>query len=157
MKRPVLKSRKDVVSAVICSYPGGRLHAAASLGLELKRFDNQAYENAGSRPLTDDHVFRLEQESGTTYLPEYIAAMYGGMFVSLAPTETLDNVDLYRRAVKSAAKRGAVDQIIACSLENGVIEPAEAEAILLAHRRYQSARHSEVLATIQLHSKGGVH
>lgn len=61
MKRPVLASRKDVVSAVICAYPKGRLYAAADLGLPIKKFDNHAYENAGSRPLTDDHIHRLEQ------------------------------------------------------------------------------------------------
>lgn len=68
MKRPVLDSRKSVVMAVIGAYPGGRMYAAADLGMPLKKFDNQAYENAGSRPLTDEHIHRLEQVAGTTYL-----------------------------------------------------------------------------------------
>ena len=122
MKRPVLGTRKDVVSAVICSYPGGRAYAAANLGMNLKKFDNQAYENAGSRPLTDEHIFRLEQQAGTTFLPSYVATMYGGMFVPLAAPGTLDNVDLFSRSVKAAAKRGCVDQIIAQALDDGVIE-----------------------------------
>jgi len=91
---------------------------------------------------------------GTTYLTEYIAAMYGGMFVPLAKPETLDNVDLYGRSVRAAAKRGVVDQIIAKALDDGVIERDEAEAILRAHSHYMAARHSEVLATILLHSRG---
>lgn len=78
------------------------------------------------------------------------------MFVPLAKPEKLDNVDLYSRSVNAAAKRGVVDQIIAKALDDGVIEPDEAEAIIAAHNRYMSARHSEVLATIQLHSKGTV-
>jgi arginyl-tRNA synthetase len=154
MKRPVLASRKDVVSAVICAYDGGRIYAAADLGMSLKKFDNQAYENAGSRPLSDDHIHRLEQVAGTTYLPDYIAAKYGGMFVPVTASADLDNVELYNRSVKAAAKRGMVDQIIAKALDDGVIEASEAEAIVKALMHYMSARYAEVLATIQLHSRG---
>ena len=154
MKRPVLNTRKAVVSAVICSYPGGRAYAAANLGMNLKKFDNQAYENAGSRPLTDEHIFRLEQQAGTTFLPSYVATMYGGMFVPLAAPGTLDNVDLFSRSVKAAAKRGRVDQIIAQALEDGVINKHESKAIISALSHYMSARYAEVLATIQLHSTG---
>ncbi|NMY85163.1 hypothetical protein HBR93_13720 [Pseudomonas sp. WS 5411] len=157
MKRPVLATKRQVMSAVICDYPGGRECASARLGYELKKFDNHIYENAGSRPLSDEQIHVLEQDAGTTHLPEYIAALYGGMFVPLANPKTLDNVDLYSRSVNAAAKRGVVDQIIAKALDDGRIERDEAEAILAAHNRYMSARHSEVLATIQLHSKGPQH
>jgi hypothetical protein len=143
-----------VVSAVICAYPRGRLYAAADLGLPIKKFDNHAYENAGSRPLTDDHIHRLEQVTGTTFLPDYISAKYGGMFVPLATPATLDNVELYSRSIKAAAKRGKVDQIIAKALDDGVIEKGEAEAIINALMHYMSARYAEVLATIQLHGRG---
>lgn len=153
MKRPVLASKRQVMSAVINDYKGGRECAAARLGYELKKFDNHIYENAGSRPLSDEQIHRLEQDAGTTHLPEYIAAMYGGMFVPLVEPETLDNVELYSRSVKTAAKRGVVDQFIAKALEDEVIEQDEAQAILAAHSRYMAARHSEVLATIQLHRR----
>lgn len=153
MKRPVLTTKRQVMSAVICAYPGGRECAAARLGYELKKFDNHVYENAGSRPLNDEQIRLLEQDAGTTHLPEYIASMYGGMFVPLVEPETLDNVELYSRSVKTAAKRGAVDLFIAKALENGTIDRGEATTILAAHRCYMSARHAEVLATIQLHSK----
>lgn len=154
MKRPVLGNRKDVVSAVICSYPGGRAYAAADLGMKLKKFDNQAYENAGSRPLTVEHIFRLEQQAGTSFLPNYVATMYGGMFVPLAVPDTLDNVELFSRSIKAAARRGCVDQIIEQALNVGVIEKHEAEAIIGAMNLYMSARYAEVLATIQLYSAG---
>ncbi|NWB91627.1 YmfL family putative regulatory protein [Pseudomonas agarici] len=157
MKRPVLASKRQVMSAVIGDYPGGRECAAARIGYELKKFDNHVYENAGSRPLSDEQIHVLEQVAGTTHLPEYIAALYGGLFVPLADPETLDNVDLYSRSVKTAAKRGVVDQIIAKALDDEVIEPGEARTILGAHRRYLAARHAEVLATIQLHRKGERH
>lgn len=153
MKRPVLATKRQVMSAVIHDYKGGRECAASRLGYELKKFDNHVYENAGSRPLSDEQIHRLEQDAGTTHLPEYIAAMYGGMFVPLANPETLDNIDLYTRSVKTAAKRGVVDQIIAKALEDEVIEQDEAQAILAAHHRYMSARHSELLATIVLHRR----
>ena len=129
----------------------------ARVQYEIKKFDNHIYENAGSRPLSDEQIHMLEQDAGTTHLPEYIAAMYGGMFVPLAKPETLDNVDLYSRSVNAAAKRGVVDQIIAKALDDGVIERDEAEAILSAHSHYQAARHSEVLATIMLHGRGQKH
>ncbi|WP_019411224.1 YmfL family putative regulatory protein [Pseudomonas psychrophila] len=154
MKRPVLATRKDVVSTVICNYPGGRAQAAACLGIPLKRFDNQAYENAGSRPLTDECIFKLEQHCGTTFLPSYVARMYGGMFVPLATPETLDNVELFNHSVKAAAKRGCVDQMIAQALDDGVIKKHEADAIVSALSLYMSARYAEVLATIQLYSAG---
>ena len=154
MKRPVLASRKDVISAVIGAYPGGRIYAAADLGMPLKKFDNQAYENAGSRPLSDDHIHRLEQIADTSFLPDYIAAKYGGMFVPVSASADLDNVEMYNRSVKAAAKRGMVDQIIAKALDDGVIESAEADAIIKALMHYMSARYAEVLATIQLHGRG---
>lgn len=122
MKRPVLDSRKSVVMAVIGAYPGGREYASADLGMPLKKFDNQAYENAGSRPLADEHIHRLEQVAGTTFLADYIASMYGGMFVPLCLPETLDNVELYSRSLKASAKRGKVDQIMAAALDDGIIE-----------------------------------
>ncbi|QBR32956.1 MULTISPECIES: YmfL family putative regulatory protein [Pseudomonas] len=154
MKRSVLANRKDVISAVIGAYPGGRLYAAAQLGMSIKKFDNQAYESAGCRPLSDDHVYRLEQIAGTSYLADYIAGKYGGMFVPVAVPASLDNVELYNRSVRAAAKRGMVDQIIAKALDDGVIEPGEAETIIAALMKYMSARYAEVLATIQLHGRG---
>lgn len=153
MKRPVLETRRQVVSAVVCAYPGGRECAAARLGYELKKFDNHVYENAGSRPLSDDQIHLLEQGAGTSFFPEYVASLYGGMFVPIANPETLDNIELYSRSVSTAAKRGVVDQIIDKALADGVIEKGEAAAILAAHSKYLSARHAEVLATISLHSK----
>lgn len=151
MKSSVLKTRRQVVSAIICAYPGGRECAAARIGLPLKKFDNHAYENNSSRPLTDAQIYQLELEAGTTHLPEYVAAMYGGMFVPVAEPDTLDNVEMYNMCVKAAAKRGTVDQIISQALDDGVINEAEAEAILQADALHLAARHAEVLAVIQLH------
>lgn len=154
MKRPVLETFRQVVTAVVSALPGGRESAAARLGYELKQFDNRVYENAGSRPLTCDQVHILESDIGTTYLPEFIAQMYGGMFVPLVKAEDLDNVELFQRSVKTDAKRGAVDQIIAKALEDGVIEEAEAKAIMAAHTAYMAARTAEVKATILLYTTG---
>ena len=156
MKSSVLKTRRQVVSAIICAYPGGRECAAARIGLLLKKFDNHAYENNSSRPLTDDQIYQLELEAGTTFLPEYIAAMFGGMFVPVAEPDSLDNVEMYARCVQAAAKKGTVDHLIAEALKDGTINEAEAEAILHADTLHLAARHAEVLAVIQLHaSKSG--
>jgi hypothetical protein len=151
MKHPVLKTRREVVSAIICSFPGGRECAAARIGLQLKKFDNHAYENNNVRPLTDAQIYQLEQQTGSHHLPVYIAAMYGGLFVPVADPETLDNVELYARSVQVAAKRGTVDQEIAQAIADGSINEEEAQRILDAHNHHMAARHAEVLAAIDLY------
>jgi len=151
MKRTVLDTRRQVMSAVVCDYPGGRECAAARLGLPLKKLDNHLYENAGSRPLSDEQIHMLEQQSGTTHFPDYVAALYGGVFVPVANPDELDNIELFERCMKTAVKRGAVDRIIAEALSNGEIDEGEARAILGAHRQHMAARHSEVHAVILLH------
>lgn len=142
MKSSVLKTRRQVVSAIICAYPGGRECAAARIGLSLKKFDNHAYENNSSRPLTDAQIHQLELEAGTTFLPEYIAAMYSGMFVRVAEPDSLDNVEMYARCVQAAAKKGTVDHLIAEALKDGTINASEAEAILHADTLHLAARHA---------------
>ncbi|UST76119.1 hypothetical protein NF675_08535 [Pseudomonas siliginis] len=142
------------MSEIIRTYNGGREAAAARLGLKLKKFDNHAYENAGCSPLSDTQVFMLEQDCGTNHFPNYIASMYGGLFVPMADPETLDNVELYARSVQVSAKRGCVDQAIAAALEDGSISDEEAEFILDAHNLHVAARHAEVLAAIALYRAG---
>ena len=153
----ILGAHKEAMSAIICS-AGGRENAAARLNMKtVKKFDNHAYQSAGCRPLTDAQIYQLEQVAGTTHYPSYIAGIYGGMFVPIAEPDSLDNVEMYTRCVKTAAKRGTVDQIIAQALEDGVINQVEADAILKADSLHMAARHAEVLAVIQLHaSKSGV-
>ncbi|MCY1407273.1 hypothetical protein D9M71_225690 [compost metagenome] len=141
--------------AIIGAFPGGRECAATRLGLDLKKFDNHAYESAGMRPLSDEQLLVLEQDAGTTFLPEYMANLYGGMFVPLPDPEAVDNLDLYSRSVRASVKRGAVDLIIKKALEDGVIEDAEAKLILKAHAEYMAERHGEVYAVIAVHSEGG--
>lgn len=151
MKIQVLKTRREVVSAIICTFEGGRERAAAHVGLPLKKFDNHAYENNNCRPLTDQQIFQLEQVTGTQHLPTYVAAMYGGMFVPVVHPENLDNVEMYTRSVQASAMRGTVDQVIAKALEDGVITEDEAELILNAHVLHMAARTAEVHAAIDLY------
>lgn len=151
MKIPVLSTLREVVSTIICAYPGGRECAAARLGMNLKKFDNHAYENGNIRPLTDIQIHQLEQETKSTHLANYVAALYGGIFVPVADPDSLDKVELYTMSVQVAAKRGTVDQIIAKALDDGEINESEANAILSAHNLHMAARHAEVLAAIELH------
>lgn len=151
MKSPILDSRRKVVSAIIQAYPGGRECAAALLGMELKKFDNQAYESAGHRPLADDQLHALEQVAGTTYLPDYLCGMYGGVFVPMPEAEALDNLELLARAMTTAVKRGKVDALILQALDDGVIDEPELAEIIIAHRKHIAARHAEVGAIITLH------
>lgn len=153
MKRTILETRRQAVGAVIRSYPGGRDCAAARLGMTIKKFDNHAYESAGSRPLADEQILVLERECGTTHLPDYLCGLYGGVFVRLADPGQLDNVDLYTRSVRTALKRGVVDTIISEALKDGVIDEREIEQIVAAHRAHMAARTEEINAVIILHRK----
>lgn len=157
MNRSVLKTRKDVVSAIIRAYPGGRAKAAAHLGLELKKFDNHAYENNNARPLNDLQLCQLEATAHTTFLPEFVASLYGGIFVKVADVDVLDNIELYTMSMVTSARRGAVDLEIGKALADGSISNAEAEEIMRAHEAHMSARHTEVLSAIALHrARAGV-
>ncbi|MBF8766697.1 hypothetical protein IR009_15865 [Pseudomonas putida] len=151
MNRTVLKTRKDVVSAIIRTYPGGRVQAAQQLGLALKKFDNHAYENNNARPLNELQLHELEAVAGTSFLPDFIASLYGGIFVKVVDVDALDNVELYAMAMTTSARRGAVDLEIAKALADGCISTAEADEILRAHDAHMSARHTEVLSAIALH------
>lgn len=157
MNRSVLKTRKDVVSAIIRAYPGGRAKAAAHLGLELKKFDNHAYENNNARPLNDLQLCQLESTAHTTFLPEFVASLYGGIFVKVVDVDALDNFELYTMSMVTSARRGAVDLEIGKALADGSISNAEAEEIMRAHEAHMSARHTEVLSAIALHrARAGV-
>ncbi len=155
MKCKILAARKVAISAIINS-TGGCKVAATRLQFTQKKFENHAYGNGSCRPLSDAEIHKLEQAAGTAHFPAYIARIYGGLFVPLADPGTLDNVELYARSVRVAAKRGTVDQIIAQSLEDGSINPDEAGQILTAHHSHMAARHEEVLAAITLYSEPGV-
>lgn len=151
MKRSILDSRRKVLSAVIAAYPGGRECAAARLGLELKKFDNHLYENAGHRPLSDEQVLQLEQDTRTSYLADYICGLYQGVFVSMPDVGELDNVDLYARSINTEVKEGRVGQVIAKALADQRITQREAEEIYAAHREHIAAIAEEVRAVIALH------
>lgn len=139
------------MKAIIRAYPGGRTRAAADLNVQLKHFENHAYENGKSRPLYDLQVLQLEAAIGSSFLPDYIASLYGGIFVKVADVDTLDNLELYAMSMATSAKRGAVDLEIAKALADGSISNEEADVILRAHDAHMSARHTEVLSAIELH------
>ncbi len=153
MTRPILDSRRKAVMAAVAAFPGGRECAAAHLGLDLKQFDNKLYENTGHRPLTDEQVRQLERVGGTSYLPDYVSGLYGGVFVPMPDDTPLDNLDLYQRSLVTDVAEGRVDQIIAKALADGRLDEAELGDIVAAHRAHIAARHAEVGAVITLHRK----
>jgi hypothetical protein len=152
MKSPVLETRRAAVIAAANAISGGLPCAAAFLGEEnFKRFKNRIYESAGVKPLTDDEVCVLETESKTSFLPDYICSMYGGVFVRLPEAGQLDNVDLYQRALAASSQRGELDHMVAMALEDGEIDATEAKKIRALHTKYLSASLEAVAAVIELH------
>ncbi len=151
MKTPVLETRRQVMAAVSNAFPGGMDCAAARLGIKDKRLENQIYETAGCKPLSDIEIHVLESETKTEHLPDYICAMYGGVFVKIPEAGELDNVDLYQRSLAASAQRGALDQMVASALEDGEIDSSEAKKIRALHAKYMSASLEAVGAVIELH------
>lgn len=74
-----------------------------------------------------------------------------GVFVRTPEAGDLDNVDLHHRSLRTAVKRGRVDQMIALALEDGEISADEAKEILALHAKHMAARHEEVRAVLELH------
>lgn len=151
MKQKVLTTRREVMRAAASEFPGGQACAAAHLGIKPKRLQNQVYETAGCVPLSDDELLALESVTGTTHLPDYICALYGGVFVRM-PEADEDSIDMYARSMKTQTTRGKVDLMIAEALADGEIDAKEAAEILAVHRKHMSARHEEVSALIALYS-----
>ncbi|MCP8465908.1 hypothetical protein NK553_18310 [Pseudomonas sp. ZM23] len=152
MNHSVLDTRRKVMAAIVNGYPGGKDCAAARLGINEKRLENQIYETAGCKPLSDSELHLLEQQNGTHHLPNYICSLYGGVFVPLPHVEELDSVELHQRTVTAAARKGKVDLMIAEALADGEIDASEAAMILALHAKYVAARHEEVQATIVLYA-----
>ena len=155
MTREILASRRKAIIAAVSAFPGGRECAAACLGLELKRFDNQLYENPGHKALSDEQVRQLEHVAGTTLLVDYLCSLYGGVFVAMPESASLENLDLYVRALATDVAEGKVNQIIAHALRDGRLDEAELAEIIAAHRQHIAARHAEVSAVITLHRQQG--
>lgn len=57
---------------VIGAYLCGREYASVGFGMPIQKFESQAYEGTGNRPLKDEHVHRLDQVAGTTLLADYM-------------------------------------------------------------------------------------
>lgn len=155
MKTPVLETRRQVMAAVSNAFPGGMDCAAARLGIKDKRLENQIYETAGCKPLSDAEIFVLESETNTEHLPDYICGMYGGVFVKIPQAGELDNVDLYQRSLAASAQRGALDQMVLSALDDGEIDAEEAKKIRALHAKYMSASLEAVGAVIELHKARG--
>ncbi len=153
MSKRLLDTRREVMKAVTSEFPGGQACAAAHIGIKPKRLQNQVYETAGCTPLSDSEIHALEAVIGTTHLPDYICAMYGGVFVPMPEVGELDSVDLHSRSIAAAAGRGRVDVLIAEALSDGEISKEEAAEILAVHRKHIAARHEEISATLALYGK----
>lgn len=144
---------KETVKAMCKALPGGRSAMAGGLGMTLAHFNNNLYEKNGCRFFEHHELEAMEDLSGTNLLAEYFARRRGALLVEIPQFEELDQVGLFEKSIRTAANRGHVDQVIAKSLEDGVICKEEAEDIMVYHRRHLAAREEEVQAIIALYSK----
>lgn len=138
------QSLKDVVRAMCKSMHGGREAMAGALGMTLTQFNNNLYEKNGCRFFEVVELEAMEDISGTAELADYFAKRRGALLVDVPKLEDLDQVELFNKAMKTAAMRGHVDQVINQALEDGVIDEAEADEIRHYHRKHLSAREEEV-------------
>ncbi|EPL7197427.1 YmfL family putative regulatory protein [Klebsiella michiganensis] len=144
---------KEVVKTMCKAYPGGREAMAGALGMTLTQFNNNLYEKNGCRFFEVSELEAMEDVSNTIYLADYHAKRKGCLLVEPPQLENIDRVDLFSRAMRTAAARGHVDQIIEQALEDGVIEKHEAEEIMVHHRRHLAAREEEIAAIITLFAR----
>ncbi|MCC3720554.1 hypothetical protein LLP99_18940 [Rouxiella badensis] len=146
---------KDTVKAMCKAFAGGRAAMAGALGMTLTHFNNSLYEKNGCRFFEHHELEAMEDLSGTNLLAEYFARRRGALLVEIPTFEELDQVCLFEKAVRTAANRGHVDQMIGESLEDGVITAEEAEEIMTYHHRHLAAREDEVRSIVRLYSKSG--
>lgn len=149
----VEQTLKEVVKAMCKAYPGGRQAMAGALGMSETQFNNNLYEKNGCRFFEVTELEAMEDISNTSFVADYFARRRGALLVDLPSLEDLDRVDLFSRAMRTAAARGQVDQIIQKALEDGVIEKHEAEEIQEHHRRHLAAREEEIRAIVALFSR----
>lgn len=146
----VEQSLKEVVKAMCKASGGGREAMAGALGMSLTQFNNNLYEKNGCRFFEVAELEAMEDISGTSLLADYFAHRRGALLVEVPKLEELDRVDLFTKAMRTAAARGQVDQIIEKALEDGVIEKHEADEIFEHHRRHLAAREEEIQAIVTL-------
>ncbi|WP_435954131.1 YmfL family putative regulatory protein [Dryocola sp. BD626] len=146
----VEQSLKEVVKAMCKAYPGGREAMAGAVGMTVTQFNNNLYEKNGCRFFEVVELEAMEDISGTSSLADYFAKRRGALLVEVPNLDDLDRVDLFTKAMRTAAARGQVDQIIEKALEDGVIEKHEADEINEHHRRHLAAREEEIRAICAL-------
>ncbi|EIC83339.1 YmfL family putative regulatory protein [Serratia sp. M24T3] len=144
---------KETVKAMCKVLPGGRSAMAGGLGMSLAEFNNNLYEKNGCRFFEHHELEAMEDLSGTNLLAVYFSQRRGGMHVDIPTYEELDQVCLFEKAIRTAANRGHVDQIIEKSLEDGVITKEEAAEIMNYHNLHIAARENEVRSIVRLYSK----
>ncbi|MFB5172845.1 YmfL family putative regulatory protein [Erwinia amylovora] len=139
---------KEAVKAMCKAYPGGRSAMAGALGMNIDQFNNNLYEKNGCRFFEYHELEAMEDLSGTSLLADYFAARRGALLVDIPKFEDLDRVELFTRAVRSAAMRGHVDQVVQSAVEDGVIDETEAKEVEFYHRKHLAAREEEVRAIL---------
>jgi len=144
----VMTDIKAVVNAMCKAIPGGQGAMAGALGMTLTTFRNNLYEKNGCRFFEIHELEAMEDLSDTNLLADYFARRRGALLVDVPKFEDLDQVELFSKAVKTAAMRGHVDQVIQQALEDGVIDDAEASEIARYHRKHLAARDEEVKAIL---------
>lgn len=141
---------KEAVKAMCKAFPGGRSAMAGALGMSLESFNNNLYEKNGCRFFEIHELEAMEDFSGTSAIADYFARRRGALLVDVPKFEDLDQVELFSKAVKTAAMRGHVDQVIEQALKDGVIDDSEASEISHYHRKHLAARDEEVKAILSV-------
>ncbi|WP_103863048.1 YmfL family putative regulatory protein [Pectobacterium versatile] len=147
---------KETIKAMCKAYPGGRSAMSGALGMSMVQFNNNLYEKNGCRFFEIHELEAMEDISGTSLLAEYFAQRRGALLVDVPTFEDLDHVELYSRSVRTAAKRGKVDQMIQKAIEDGVIDEDESREIMSLHNKHLAAREAEIRSILSLFSRNRV-
>ncbi|KEY58472.1 hypothetical protein SRDD_27190 [Serratia sp. DD3] len=125
----------DAIKKTIASLPGGYAEAVTWLSGDTKETSvttNSLFNRvrpAGDQTFPLGWAIVLQSASGNYHIARAVAKASGGIFTPLADIDQVDNADINQRLIEAFEQIGHYSQEIKKSIEDGVIDPNEQEAI----------------------------
>ena len=148
-----MDSKREAIARIVEDFPGGKEAAAAVLGMNVTKFNNHQYECKGTRPLDEGQIFHLEQVAGTSHYADYIAKMYGGVFVQKQNEEDIDHVAIESMLMELCASYGQLHITVSEATSDGVISQKEENQINARRDQHIATLHKYLDGQISLHRR----
>ncbi|AVZ83504.1 DNA-binding protein [Edwardsiella ictaluri] len=116
------------IKKTIAGLPDGYNEAAEWLGVTDNALFNRLRTN-GDQIFPLGWALVLQRASGNHHIADAVAKASGGVFVPMAELEEVDNADINQRLIEAFEQIACYSRKIKKSIEDGVIDPLEREAI----------------------------